>query len=273
MKKIEIHFFSERTGKSRTVRFSLMRLLWWSVGCVLAIGAYFWFSPLELWNHLMDGKIIELYGQNHELRRHVTKTRSASKTAEKELSEISLALDSALNQNAGELASKAKDRDSGSSSESFTATYATYRALRDSLAADSALASRIPVLHPLRNHDAVTRHFGLLRDHFTERTLPHFGVDFFAEEGDTVIAPGAGTVTEVAKERGFGLSLKIAHTGHVETFYAHLSRALVSKGAPVRRGEPIAIVGASGYTEGPGLHYEVHYDGAPVNPEDYFITQ
>ena len=37
--------------------------------------------------------------------------------------------------------------------------------------------------------------------------------------------------------------------------------------------ETVAIVGASGYTEGPGLHYEVHYDGAPVNPEDYFITQ
>lgn len=221
----------------------------------------------------MDGKIVELYGQNHELRQHVSNTRDASKSAEKELSKISLALDSALNQNAGELSREKKDQNAVSPSESFAATYVTYRALRDSLVADSVTASQLPILHPLRNHDAITRHFGLLRDHFTERTLPHFGVDFFAEEGDTVIAPGAGTIIGVSKERGFGLSLKISHNAHVETFYAHLSRALVRKGASVRRGEPIAIVGASGYTEGPGLHYEVHYNGKPINPEDYFITQ
>ena len=97
------------------------------------------------------------------------------------------------------------------------------------------------------------------------------GVDFFAEEGDTVIATGAGKVIEARTHQGFGQTVKIQHSDHIRTFYAHLEKALVKKGQTVKRGDPIALAGRSGRTAGTVLHYEIRIDGESVNPEDYFI--
>jgi murein DD-endopeptidase MepM/ murein hydrolase activator NlpD len=128
-------------------------------------------------------------------------------------------------------------------------------------------------LHPLKNHHDIKSRFEMVFDAFTDQELPHRGVDFLAAEGDTVYAPGAGTVVEVRKHRGFGLSMKIEHMEHVKTFYAHLGETLVKQGAKVRRGDPIALIGKSGLQSSLGLHYEIRVNGTPVNPEDYFITK
>ena len=113
----------------------------------------------------------------------------------------------------------------------------------------------------------------MIHDPFTEIDLPHRGIDFVADVGDTVYATGAGVVAEVRSHRGFGLSVKIEHTPGVKTFYAHLGQSLVQQGERVHRGSPIAIVNESGRESGVGLHYEIRVNGVPVNPEDYFITK
>ena len=113
----------------------------------------------------------------------------------------------------------------------------------------------------------------MIHDPFTEIDLPHRGIDFVAEVGDTVYATGAGVVAEVRSHRGFGLSVKIEHTPGVKTFYAHLGQSLVQPGERVHRGSPIAIINESGRESGVGLHYEIRLNGVPVNPEDYFITK
>jgi murein DD-endopeptidase MepM/ murein hydrolase activator NlpD len=149
----------------------------------------------------------------------------------------------------------------------------TFRKTLNKLEADSALAARVPVLHPLRNHHDIKSRFEMVFDAFTDQELPHRGIDFLAAEGDTVYAPGAGTVVEVRKHRGFGLTMKIEHLEHVKTFYAHLGQTLLDKGDKVRRGDPIAVIGKSGLQSSLGLHYEIRVNGVPVNPEDYFITK
>ncbi|HDI78798.1 MAG TPA: M23 family metallopeptidase, partial [Desulfobacteraceae bacterium] len=68
-----------------------------------------------------------------------------------------------------------------------------------------------------------------------------------------------------------GLILTIRHGYGFTTKYAHLSKVLVKKGERVKRGQKIALVGATGKTTGPHLHYEVHINGRPVNPMRYIL--
>jgi murein DD-endopeptidase MepM/ murein hydrolase activator NlpD len=78
-------------------------------------------------------------------------------------------------------------------------------------------------------------------------------------------------VSEIREHRGFGLTLKLEHTEHIRTFYAHLQKTLVTTGSQVKRGMPIAIVGNSGRSPGKTLHYEIRYDGNAINPEHYIL--
>jgi murein DD-endopeptidase MepM/ murein hydrolase activator NlpD len=66
--------------------------------------------------------------------------------------------------------------------------------------------------------------------------------------------------------------LYIDHGHGVKTKYGHLSKILVKKGQYVKRGQKIALVGDSGRTTGPHLHYEVHLNGLPVNPLRYILN-
>jgi murein DD-endopeptidase MepM/ murein hydrolase activator NlpD len=275
VKKIDIHFFSEKTERSKVVRVSSLRPVWWIIGSAVAIGGFFWFSPLVLWEKITDGRIFELYQQNQEIQETISDIRNTSSLAEKQIKASAALRDSAVHMG-GTYAALAKQKKETSrvlkQTSSFSETYKTFRSLRDSLLANPERAAALPLLHPLKKHANIVNHFEMIYDHFTEQVLPHRGVDFSANVGDTVIAPGAGVVSEVRTHRGLGLSLKLEHTDKVKTFYAHLDRVLVSPGMHVKRGTPIALVGKSGRTTGPSLHYEVRLEGQAINPEDYFIT-
>jgi murein DD-endopeptidase MepM/ murein hydrolase activator NlpD len=102
---------------------------------------------------------------------------------------------------------------------------------------------------------------------------PHLGVDVAAARGTRVVAPAPGRVSFVGRKFGFGLVVEIDHGSGVVTRYAHCGTALVSEGAHVERGMPIATVGMSGLSTGPHLHYEVLVHGRQVDPLRFKLPQ
>ncbi len=108
---------------------------------------------------------------------------------------------------------------------------------------------------------------------FCYRTYPdvefHEGVDLGADYGDTVRAAAAGTVVADGYDGGYGIKIDIDHGNGYHTWYAHLSRVEVHVGEHVYKGETIGEVGSTGFSTGPHLHYQVMYDGTPVNPAPY----
>ncbi|HTZ56291.1 MAG TPA: M23 family metallopeptidase [Candidatus Acidoferrum sp.] len=105
------------------------------------------------------------------------------------------------------------------------------------------------------------------------RTYPdvefHPGVDLEADYGATVRASAAGIVVANWYDGGYGIKIDIDHGNGYHTWYAHLSRVLVSDGAHVYKGQPIGLVGATGFATGPHLHYQIMYNGSPVNPTPF----
>lgn len=97
----------------------------------------------------------------------------------------------------------------------------------------------------------------------------HEGVDFSAGYGSPVVAAAGGTVSFVGWQGGYGRMVDIRHQGGLLTRYAHLSTVNVQSGQQVERGQLIGRVGATGYTTGPHLHFEVRIDGRPVNPANH----
>jgi murein DD-endopeptidase MepM/ murein hydrolase activator NlpD len=102
---------------------------------------------------------------------------------------------------------------------------------------------------------------------------PHLGIDVAARRGTQITAPAPGRVAFVGRKFGFGLVVEIDHGNGVLTRYAHCGSSLVSAGARVERGVPIATVGTSGLATGPHLHYEVLVNGRQVDPLRYKLVQ
>ena len=97
----------------------------------------------------------------------------------------------------------------------------------------------------------------------------HYGVDLAADTGTTVSCFADGTVTAVGESSGYGKYCIVTHSGGYTTLYAHCSHITVSSGAEVARGEKIAEVGETGMATGPHLHFELHQNGAYLNPIYY----
>ena len=100
----------------------------------------------------------------------------------------------------------------------------------------------------------------------------HYGMDFTAPIGTNIYATGDGVVKDVQSiGGGFGNFVVIDHGFGYETLFAHLSKFNVKKGEQVKRGSVIGFVGSSGTSTGPHVHYEVHKNGKPVNPQYYYF--
>lgn len=121
----------------------------------------------------------------------------------------------------------------------------------------------LPTLWPARGW--ITGEFGDRRGmHHHGRW--HEGIDIAAPIGTAIVAPADGVVVFAGYRQGYGQAVIVDHGYGMSTLYGHCSQMLVSEGAQVKRGMLIATVGNTGRSTGPHLHYEVHVDGAPVDP-------
>jgi murein DD-endopeptidase MepM/ murein hydrolase activator NlpD len=101
----------------------------------------------------------------------------------------------------------------------------------------------------------------------------HMGEDLAKAIGSSIQAADGGTVTFAGWSGTYGLMIEIDHGGGYTTRYAHCKELYVSAGEKVYQGKVIAVVGMTGETTGPHLHFEVRKYGVPVNPASYINTQ
>ena len=126
----------------------------------------------------------------------------------------------------------------------------------------------VPNESPLSDIIAVSN-FGNRIDPFTGRQASHEGIDFVAPTGTPILAAAAGVVVEAKWHPGYGNMVEIEHNNKTTTRYAHASKVLVKPGDIVRLGEKIALVGSTGRSTGPHLHFEVRVDGVAKDPNKF----
>jgi murein DD-endopeptidase MepM/ murein hydrolase activator NlpD len=128
----------------------------------------------------------------------------------------------------------------------------------------------LPLAAPLEDYE-LTSPFGSRDDPFNEQSAFHEGVDLGAPVGSAVLATGDGTVTWAGWRDKYGNLVEIDHGHGLTTRYAHLARTLVRVGDRVLRGRPVGLLGNTGRSTGPHLHYEVRVNDVATDPLK-FIT-
>jgi len=119
---------------------------------------------------------------------------------------------------------------------------------------------------PVRGY-AVNSPFGLRKLAIERKARAHKGVDIAAPQGTTVFTAAEGVVVRAGYQAsGYGNFIEVRHPNGLSTVYGHLSRIDVAKGQAVTVGERIGLVGSTGYSTGPHLHFEVRRGGGQVNP-------
>jgi len=135
------------------------------------------------------------------------------------------------------------------------------------------LLAGIPAIQPIRKEDLsrMASGYGWRSDPFTKARKKHNGMDFTAPSGTPIYATGNGKVKRADNTAsGFGQHIEIDHGYGYKTIYAHLSKYNVKRGQNVSRGDLIGFVGNTGRSVGPHLHYEVHKNGRPINPINFY---
>ncbi len=119
---------------------------------------------------------------------------------------------------------------------------------------------------PVRGY-AINSKFGLRRLGGEPGARQHKGVDIAAPKGTGVYATAEGRVTEIGYDpAGYGNFIEMRHPNGMTTLYAHLSRVDVGSGDAIAPGARIGLVGSTGYSTGPHLHFEVRRNGGQINP-------
>lgn len=115
----------------------------------------------------------------------------------------------------------------------------------------------------------VSSHYGTRRDPFTGRLARHTGLDIPALHGAPILASGGGRVISAGYKGAYGQTVVIDHGDGLATLYGHASRLLVRPGDVVMPQQKIALVGSTGRSTGPHLHFEVIRDGKSIEPRQY----
>jgi murein DD-endopeptidase MepM/ murein hydrolase activator NlpD len=127
---------------------------------------------------------------------------------------------------------------------------------------------RMPLGYPMQGR--LTSGFGRRSDPFNNRPAFHAGIDLKGKIGQKIKATADGIVTTSSYEgNGFGNFVILRHGNGYETVFGHMSKRLVKEGERIQRGQVVGLMGNTGRSTGPHLHYEVRYNRKPINPKKY----
>ena len=138
------------------------------------------------------------------------------------------------------------------------------------LESQKIILASTPSIWPIKGW--LSSRFGYRTSPFTGGREFHKGIDISTRMGAPILAAADGIISDTGWDHGYGRLLSVRHGYGLVTRYAHLKKILVKKGQYVKRGETIALVGNSGRSTGPHLHYEVHLNGVAVNPSRYILN-
>jgi murein DD-endopeptidase MepM/ murein hydrolase activator NlpD len=129
------------------------------------------------------------------------------------------------------------------------------------------MLNALPLRWPVRG--PVNSEYGERRSPWNGRRERHGGIDIGASRGTPVKSPAAGTVIVASAGGGFGKHVKLDHGNGVRSLYGHLSKLDVRAGQRVEKDQVIGLVGSTGRSTGPHLHYEVRVEGERVDPRAF----
>jgi murein DD-endopeptidase MepM/ murein hydrolase activator NlpD len=147
---------------------------------------------------------------------------------------------------------------------------ASFSDVYDKLQVKRDILAHSPSIMPVDGF--VSRGFGYQTNPYTGFYQMHKGLDIAAERGTPIHAPALGTVISAGWEEGLGNTISLDHGFGVVTIYGHLSLIKVHRGETVNRMDIIGYVGSTGFSTGPHLHYEVHKNGAVVDPRKFIAS-
>ena len=149
----------------------------------------------------------------------------------------------------------------------------SFKELIDLAKKKEKLLASIPAIQPVRNGDLkrMASGYGWRIDPIYKTSKFHSGMDFTADVGTEVYVTGDGVIAALERNGwGYGNCIVVDHGFGYRTRYAHLSAFKVKPGQKVKRGDLIGLVGSTGKSTGPHLHYEVEKGRGKVNPIHYY---
>ncbi len=162
-----------------------------------------------------------------------------------------------------------------SNSDDYNVTVAQLEDLNQLINRNLSIWRQTPTTIPIRSR-AISDRYGLRVDPFTKKREHHGGIDFRARRGTPVYAPADAVVRIASRKSGFGLLVELLHGRgffpgkkklvRYRTRFAHLSKIKVKRGQQVKRGDLLGLVGSTGRSTGPHLHYEMIINGRRTNP-------
>jgi murein DD-endopeptidase MepM/ murein hydrolase activator NlpD len=129
-----------------------------------------------------------------------------------------------------------------------------------------------PLMLPITGIPLLSGGFGPRIDPFTKTWSAHEGLDFQEPFGSKILAAGSGRVNFSGWDPTFGNSVVIDHGNGYFSRYAHASQLLVRKGEMVQNQQTLGLIGSTGRSTGPHLHFEIIKNGIPVDPKEYLIA-
>ena len=131
--------------------------------------------------------------------------------------------------------------------------------------------SGLPLSWPVRGQ--IDSEYGFRRSPWGRGREHHDGIDIGSLPGTPIKSPAAGTVVAASSHGGYGKNVVLDHGNGVESRYAHLKKIDVKLGQRVEQGQVIGLVGSTGRSTGPHLHYEILVEGKPVNPRSFLCAR
>ncbi len=128
-----------------------------------------------------------------------------------------------------------------------------------------SITSAIPQGRPIAG-GWLSSSYGYRIDPFNGKKTFHSGIDFAAKEGTDVIAVADGIVSYIGERRGYGELIELDHGNGYVTRYAHNEKIIVKTGDRIKKGEAIALLGSTGRSTGPHVHFEVLREGTKIDP-------